>query len=110
MSLGAVLIGFAAAMLLATYIALPFRRRAGDVDARIEAWVAQLRQPAETEVSSVTVSHAKREAVPATTQASTGSATTEAALGPARFCHQCGSPVKPHHRFCPQCGAKLVED
>ncbi|MGC9467513.1 MAG: zinc-ribbon domain-containing protein [Anaerolineae bacterium] len=110
MSLGAVLIGFAAAILLVTYIALPFRRRAGDVDARIEAWVAQLRRPVETETLSVAATHVEREVIPATPQASEGSVAVEPTAGPARFCHQCGSPVKPHHRFCPQCGAKLVEE
>ncbi len=91
MDIGAILVGAAAAILLAAYIARPFRggtpqASAADLDAMIEGWVSEARKPS------------SRPAAPAARAEAT------------RFCHHCGQPVKPDHRFCPHCGTRLDED
>ncbi len=86
MSLGALLAGAAALILLTAYVALPFRRRPIDPDAVIEAWVARERHALQPGGGSV----------PTGDQA--------------HFCHQCGQPVKPEHRYCPHCGTRLLEE
>lgn len=94
MNPGALLVGLAAAIVLAAYVALPFRKRA-DADRQIEAWVAALRSR-----QAEPGAHAKPDAAPDIREAAPDLA----------FCHQCGRQVRPHHRFCPHCGANLREE
>ena len=116
MSLGALLIGLAAAILLVAYVLSPFRRvaRTVDVDAQIEAWVAEARQaggatPVVMTEDATGVPEARATSVPAeSVPAGTAGADTSEGKT-ANFCHHCGEPVQPHHRYCPNCGTRLVE-
>lgn len=97
MNMGAVLVGMAAGIAAVAYIARPFRK-VSDVDREIETWVAMLR-------ASRGEGGRSEFAVP--TLQATPIAHTESDVA---FCHQCGRPVRSHHRFCPRCGAGLGED
>jgi hypothetical protein len=130
MNPGAVLVGLAAAVVSVSYIARPFRKR-DTLDQEIEAWVAALR-PAEartaieplqtkTEPPRTQTEPPRTQTEPPRTQtepARTGAEEfVEGQVEPAgraesdvAFCHQCGRPVRAHHRFCPRCGANLSED
>jgi hypothetical protein len=138
MNPGALLVGLAAAVVLVSYIARPFRKLV-DVDQEIEAWVAALRpdvavRPQEVGFEPGTAEAAPRtaEAAPRTAEAAPRTAEDAPRIAanqpwvaevprakpePLReggsdvaFCYQCGRAVKPHHRFCPRCGASLGED
>ena len=81
MSVGSVLIGVAVVMVVATYLARPFRsaRVSKDLDREIEGWVAQVR--------------------------AWGMLSGENGVPGA--CPHCGHPVAPDDRFCAACGAPL---
>lgn len=83
MSLGAIFVGIAVAVVTIAYIARPFRAAAmhtpaSDVDRLIETWVRAI--------------------------ADVSSSTTRTGIN---FCPQCGRQVAPDHRFCPGCGKRL---
>ena len=92
MGIGSVFVGVALLLVVAAYLARPFRvARAGvGLDRAIEAWVAQVRAEGQR-------SRAAEE------QGSKG------AEGQVNFCSQCGRHVSPDDRFCAQCGAPLGE-
>lgn len=77
MSIGSVLVGIALVLIVAAYLARPFRRVEADPDRAIEVWVAQVR--AERETESVMVN----------------------------YCPQCGRRLGPNDRFCAGCGTRL---
>jgi len=84
MSLGSVLIAVAVGLVVAAYLARPFRvpREDADWDRVIEAWVAQVRaegEPVARMTEPPSVGH----------------------------CPQCGRRVRPGDRFCARCGAQL---
>jgi hypothetical protein len=125
MNPGAILIGLAAAVLLGIYVAQPFRRRVKDLDALIEAWTARESKQAGAGARTAPSLPGKKPAVPPAEGDTTEEAPLEAGpsapevepsemepaqQGTINFCHQCGKPVKPHHRFCPSCGARLAEE
>lgn len=83
MSIGAILVGLAAALVVAAFIVQPLRRR-GDVERLIEGWVAQARAQERTSAGE---------------QAS--------AEEPVAFCPQCGRRAGPEDRFCARCGRPL---
>lgn len=84
MSLGAILVGVALAILTGAYLARPFRPAGaeGEFDHAIEVWVARMRDEPEWEEPQ----HVE-EAV--------------------NYCSQCGRRVGPQDRFCPGCGHPL---
>lgn len=96
MSIGSILVGVAVALLVAAYLARPFRptRPGSDFDRTIEAWVARARSevPAEPELEP--------ERPPVAPQG-------EPAAEPVNFCPQCGRRVAPDDRFCAGCGRQL---
>ncbi|MBN1246043.1 MAG: zinc ribbon domain-containing protein [Anaerolineae bacterium] len=101
MSIGALLIGLAALILVVAYIVSPFQRKAEavDLDAQIEAWVTAARR---AEEPKVTVGGG----APAMAETQRGVSHEKVA----HYCHHCGEPVRPDHRFCPNCGTRLVDD
>jgi len=92
MGVGSVFLGIALLLVVAAYLARPFRiARAGmDLDRAIEAWVAQVRVEGhgDGEVEERGSEGAERQV---------------------NFCPQCGQRVGPNDRFCAQCGAPLGE-
>ena len=90
MSLGAILTGFAVAMIALTYITRPFRRAANNPDAVIETWINQSGRPVSRPSPSLPHS------LTPDTQTN--------------FCPQCGRKVAPDHRFCPGCGYRLPRE
>lgn len=84
-STGTILVGVAILTVVIAYLAQPFLRPTGDVDRRIEAWVAERR------------AERRRQA-----QAAQGASSS-------RFCPQCGRPVDISDRFCRACGTHLGE-
>lgn len=88
MSMGSILVGLAVALVVAAFVARPFRRmQAGDVDRVIESWVAQARvEPG---------ARGKKQEATETEE-------------PAAFCPQCGRRVGPEDRFCARCGKPLA--
>jgi hypothetical protein len=97
MNTGAVLVGLAAAVAAVAYIARPFRK-VPEMDQEIESWLATLRAARPQD-------EPQPFAVPTPQSESIVRTETDVA-----FCHQCGRPVRSHHRFCPRCGANLGED
>lgn len=89
MSIGSVLVGATVALVVAAYLARPFRatKVSTDVDRTIEAWVAHVR----TEGVSNSLVEMEKDAEPV------------------NFCSQCGRRVGPNDRFCPGCGTRLQE-
>ncbi len=82
MSVGSILVGVGVLLVVAAYLARPFRAQgAASVERTIEAWVAEAR--------AARPSPAAEEG--------------EAAL----FCSQCGRRAAPDDRFCARCGARL---
>lgn len=81
MGIGSILVGAAVALVVAAYVARPFRasRAAHASEQLIEQWVAQMRN----------------ESLPA------------AAPKPACSCAQCGQRARAGDRFCSRCGAAL---
>ena len=114
MSVGALLVGLAAAVVLAAYVALPFRKTK-DPDQQIEAWLAALRaaqwdagaQEKDAELWKREVPSPKAAGDALTREGEPVSPVVDSDVA---FCHQCGRPVRSHHRFCPRCGAHLDED
>jgi hypothetical protein len=95
MSIGAVLAGVAALVIVVAYVARPFRTATGpaSLDRAIEAWVAQVRDKGDSGERSV----ASRE----DGQAVAGRTSN------IHFCPQCGRHVGPDDRFCSGCGTRL---
>ncbi|MGD1992189.1 MAG: zinc-ribbon domain-containing protein [Anaerolineae bacterium] len=95
MSIGSILVGVAVALLVAAYLARPFRptRAGGDIDRSIETWVARAQSdvPAELELEPERSLAPQREEV----------------AEPVNFCPQCGRRVGPDDRFCAGCGRRL---
>ncbi|RLC77020.1 MAG: hypothetical protein DRJ03_11025 [Chloroflexi bacterium] len=91
MSIGAILVGVACALVVGAYLARPFRRTEIDPDRAIEAWVAQARAE----------KAGKRES------RETGAQRSRRAEETVNFCSKCGRSVGPDDHFCPGCGAKL---
>jgi hypothetical protein len=89
MGLGSILVGIAAAIVVAAYVALPFRRTGGAPDRVIETWVAQVRAGSR--------------------QVRRAASAPEPAQGsePMNYCPQCGRRVGPDDLFCARCGARL---
>jgi hypothetical protein len=83
MSLGSVLIAVAVGLVVAAYLARPFRAREEDVgwERAIEAWVTQMRAEGEDVAGAI-------EKAPVN-------------------CPQCGRRAGPGDRFCARCGARL---
>jgi hypothetical protein len=84
MSVGTILVGIAVALVVAAYLARPFRKGEADIDRAIETWVAQV--------------HAEgrpREDKPE--------------AEPLSYCPQCGLRVRPDDCFCSGCGMPLQE-
>ncbi len=90
MTLGAVLIGIAVALVVVAYLARPFREERRSAEAQIEAWVAEARR-------------SSREAPPTAAEPAPPSTPSDEV----NFCPQCGRKVAPDHRFCPGCGYSL---
>jgi hypothetical protein len=90
MSIGAVLVGTGALVVVVAYVAQPFRRATGGagLDRAIETWVAQVRNGG---------------AVGERAQMSSGSG--EASV--IKFCPKCGRRVAADDRFCSGCGKRL---
>lgn len=90
MSIGAILVGAAIILVVAAYLAQPFRpaRADADPDKLIEAWVAQARAGGQR-------------------NGGTGEQRSRGAEGPVNFCSQCGRSVGPNDHFCPGCGTNL---
>jgi len=95
MSIGAILVGIGALLVVVSYVARPFRSAAssGDMDRVVEAWVARAR------------GGEKNNGRTETRGEHPGSADAEAA--PINFCPQCGRRVAADDRFCSGCGDRL---
>jgi hypothetical protein len=100
MSVGSILIGVSVALLVAAYLARPFRpvRAGGDFDRMIEIWVARARSDIPPEPALAP------ERSPA---AQPSAPQPETAAEPVNFCPQCGRRVGPDDRFCAGCGRRL---
>ena len=87
MSIGSVLVGIAAILVVGVYLARPFRAvtvdEGANLDRNIETWIAQARSKG-METSPV-----------------------ETDSEPVNFCFECGRRVVPGDRFCPGCGTRL---
>lgn len=94
-SIGAVLAGVGALIVVVAYVARPFRAAAGPagLDRAIEAWVARVRDEEDSGERSVT-SREDGKAVAGRTSN-------------INFCPQCGRDVGPDDRFCSGCGTRL---
>jgi hypothetical protein len=95
MSVGAILVGIGALLVVVSYIVRPFRTatRSGHIDRVIEAWVARVRGEEKTNGRAGTRGE------------HLGSVDAEAA--PINFCPQCGRRVMADDRFCSGCGTRL---
>ena len=96
MSIGSVLVGIALGLVVAAYLARPFRaaRAGADLDRTIEGWVAQVRaEGLEPEVSD----------------GPGGPSTPSSRYEEDRvtYCTQCGRRAGPGDRFCAGCGTRL---
>ncbi len=94
MSVGSVLVGIAAILIVGAYLARPFRTvvtsGGTNLDRDIETWVAQARSQ-------------RVETGPVEKKAN-------ADAEPVNFCFQCGRRVQPGDRFCPGCGMRLQRE
>jgi len=89
-SVGAILIGIALALVVGAYLARPFRPATMDLDRAIEAWVAEAR-------AKERGSEGARERE------------NEETKGTINYCPKCGRRVGPDDHFCAGCGAPLRE-
>ena len=94
MSIGSILVGTAALIVVAAYVARPFRTGEGSAtDGAIEAWVARISAELdETERTTTSDPAAAREASPKRV---------------VNFCPHCGQRADPGDRFCSGCGTPL---
>jgi hypothetical protein len=92
MGIGSILVGIALLLVVAAYLARPFRvaRPGVGLDRAIEGWVAQV----EAEGRG---------------NGGVGELGSERAGRRVNFCPQCGQGASPGDRFCAQCGAPLGE-
>jgi hypothetical protein len=95
MSIGAILVGMGALIVVVAYVARPFRAAtiSGDLDRTIEAWVARARD--EEGVGRRTEARGER----------SGPVGGESEA--INFCPQCGRQVAPDDRFCSGCGTQV---
>jgi hypothetical protein len=93
MGIGSMLVGVALLLVVAAYLARPFRvaRPGVGLDRAIEAWVAQVGVEGRGDGGVEE------------------RASAEAGRRRVNFCPQCGQGVGPGDRFCAQCGAPLGE-
>jgi zinc ribbon protein len=130
MSLGTILTSLAALVLVAAYVARPFRRERVDADRVIDGWVRRMRsttaaiddvpEPAGTDVAVAVQPEADSSATPVPTD--TASALAEPALvepAPAGVVKTTGStgaiaaePIDQDEpvNFCPYCGRRVEPD
>ena len=98
MSIGSILVGVSVALLVAAYLARPFRptQSGGDFDRAIETWVARARSqvPVEPELEPEQPVGPQPEA-------------PQEVAEPVNFCLQCGRRVGSDDRFCAGCGRRL---
>lgn len=92
MGIGSIVVGIALLLIVAAYLARPFRvaRANVELDRAIEAWVAQVRGEGHRGGGGEELG-------------------SEGAERQVNFCPQCGQRVGPGDRFCAQCGAPLGE-
>ena len=91
LSVGSILVGIALSIIVAAFVARPFRPKQGmDFDRATEVWVSRAR--------------AARELPPEEEASATPPADEEE---PVNFCSKCGRRVTPEDRFCPGCGKSL---
>jgi len=95
MSIGAILVGIGALLVVVAYVARPFRAATtgGDLDRAIEGWVERVRR----EEAGGKRAESRREYE--------GDVAGECAV--INFCPQCGRQVAPDDRFCSGCGMRL---
>jgi len=124
MSLGTILVSVAALILVAAYVARPFRSVRVDGDRVIDTWVRQVRsdsvavddrsEPVGVEGAVI----AQRDAdlpvsqLPRAAGARAAGAVPVGAIDrdePVNFCPYCGRRVAPDHVFCRGCGRQLAE-
>lgn len=99
MSIGAVLVGIGALVVVVAYVARPFRiaMRNEHLDRAIEAWVAQAHDEGVPE---------KQAQVSMGCGGGEGKDEEETSIN---FCPRCGRQAAPGDRFCSGCGAWLRE-
>ncbi len=95
MSIGSVLIGIGLTLVVAAYLARPFRAAGGNQKRGIEAWVAQVRAEGASP---------RHTAPPAGAGAD---ADADADADEVNFCPQCGRRASPDDYFCAKCGHRL---
>ncbi len=101
MSVGAIFVGIAFALVVGAYLARPFRTATVDLERAIEAWVAEVRAEGQ---GNRGVEEQRQHPVGATATAG-----SEEAEEKVNYCSQCGRRVGPDDRFCAGCGAPLRE-
>lgn len=89
MGIGAILIGVALTVVVAAYLARPFRVAGVSDDQAIEAWVARVQEGMEGSKSA--------------------EEPDSEGIGEINFCPQCGRKLGPGDRFCARCGTQLRE-
>lgn len=117
MSLGAIFVGVAVAIIVAVYIAQPFRHTTTNPDAIIEAWIAKL-PPASPPPATPTPTLLNSPPPPTPTLPYTPTPPPAHSPTPlpahtdtqVNFCPQCGRRVTSEYRFCPGCGALLPHE
>lgn len=94
MSIGSILVGTAALLAVAAYVAKPFRTGGTSAtDRAIEAWVAQIRDDGD-----------EAGATPASDRSPASEDASERVVN---FCPQCGQRAEAGDRFCSGCGTSL---
>ena len=99
MSIGSILVGTAALLVVAAYVARPFRTGGGTpTDRAIEAWVAETRGSSGADAGPAR--GADEAPVPSKPEKVDGERVVN-------FCPQCGQRAEPGDRFCSGCGTPL---